>query len=73
MLRRESWRICRARDQEVSLLRAALAERDMRLRDSKSELLGAPPRSGRHATPPAPSTSLQAGAGLMDHRVCSVE
>ena len=30
----------RARDQEVSLLRAALAERDMRLRDSKSELLG---------------------------------
>lgn len=47
--RQVSWAACRARDQEVSLLRAALAERDMRLRDSKSELLGAPPRPAPHA------------------------
>ena len=43
-----SWAGGRARDQEVSLLRAALAERDMRLRDSKSELLGAPRAPAPH-------------------------
>ena len=43
-----SWAAGRARDQEVSLLRAALSERDMRLRDSKSELLGAPRAPAPH-------------------------
>jgi len=32
----------RARDKEVALLRAALAERDLCLRQGKGELMGAP-------------------------------
>lgn len=32
--------LCRARDKEVAMLRKSLAERDFRLRQSKSELMG---------------------------------